>query len=422
MKKRRYSYHPACLLFPRLGKAELQELAADIKANGLQNPVVRYRGQILDGRNRLAACEIAGVKPHFAEWSGTGSPVEWVISENLVRRHLTSSQRAVIAHDLLPLLEKDARERQRGTGRLAKKCANPPSNGKASHVAARIAKTNSTYVELVKSIGAKAPELLDKVRNGIIRVPDATKLAKLPKADRRQLLARCNGHPLGSGELHALLNEVRKEQRQKAAVAFSRRSKDDGDILIGDMGVLWKRLRDDSADLFLTDPPYTDVEQYERLSELAAAKLKPGGLCLAYTGQFYLPEVMAAMQKHLTYWWTFAIQFAGQHCAIHARHIQDRWKPILAFAKPPIKPALQWLSDLLQGGGRDKSHHDWGQDQSEVEYLIDRLTEPGQIVVDPFCGGGSVPAAAKKLGRRWIATEIERATALIARKRLSEVK
>ena len=61
-------------LFPRLGDAELRQLAADIKANGLLNPVVRHRGKILDGRNRLAACEIAGVKPKFVEWQGTGSP------------------------------------------------------------------------------------------------------------------------------------------------------------------------------------------------------------------------------------------------------------------------------------------------------------------------------------------------------------
>ncbi len=54
-----------------------------------------------------ALLPLAGVKPRFVEWDGKGSPVEWVISENLIRRHLTSSQRAVIALDLLPLLEKE---------------------------------------------------------------------------------------------------------------------------------------------------------------------------------------------------------------------------------------------------------------------------------------------------------------------------
>ena len=98
-----YNFHPACLAFPLLPDAELSELAEDIKLRGLLQPVVVFRGQILDGRNRLAACEMAGVPPRFTEWPGGGSPVEWVISTNLHRRHLTASQRAVVALDILPL-------------------------------------------------------------------------------------------------------------------------------------------------------------------------------------------------------------------------------------------------------------------------------------------------------------------------------
>ena len=103
------TFHPACLLFPQLGKEELQELANDIKARGLLHDIIRLKGPILDGRNRYLACKLAGVEPRFVEWMGKGSPVEWVISENLIRRHLTSSQRAVIAHDMLPLLSKKPR-------------------------------------------------------------------------------------------------------------------------------------------------------------------------------------------------------------------------------------------------------------------------------------------------------------------------
>jgi hypothetical protein len=105
----------------------------------------------------VAACEIAGVKPRFQKWDGQGSPIEWVISQNLVRRHLSASQRAVVAHDLLPMLEKEAKERQRlskGRGKkVAKNCATFLSNGKASEAAARITRTNARYVEALKSIG-----------------------------------------------------------------------------------------------------------------------------------------------------------------------------------------------------------------------------------------------------------------------------
>jgi hypothetical protein len=51
---------------------------------------------------------MAGVAPRFTEWPGGGSPVEWVIATNLHRRHLTASQRAVVALDILPLLEREA--------------------------------------------------------------------------------------------------------------------------------------------------------------------------------------------------------------------------------------------------------------------------------------------------------------------------
>ena len=46
-----------------------------------------------------------------------------------------------------------------------------------------------------------------------------------------------------------------------------------------------------------------------------------------------------------------------------------------------------------------------------MEYFIDKLTLPGAIVVDPYCGSGTVPAACKKLGRRWLACEVDSGTA-----------
>ena len=135
------------------------------------------------------------MKPRFVNWDGEGSPVEWVISENLIRRHLTSSQRAVIAHDLLPLLEQGAKERQclsKGRGKKVAK-SSATLSGKASEVAARIAKTNATYVEAVKSISKAAPELIEKVRIGNLSIPDAKRLSEIPKDKRKELLRTVNG-------------------------------------------------------------------------------------------------------------------------------------------------------------------------------------------------------------------------------------
>jgi ParB-like chromosome segregation protein Spo0J len=93
MSKSTYKFHPACELFPLMNETELKELADDIKRHGLLYPVVRENGVILEGRNRLKACEMAGVKPRFTERTGGGSAVDFIIASNIRRRHLTPEQK-----------------------------------------------------------------------------------------------------------------------------------------------------------------------------------------------------------------------------------------------------------------------------------------------------------------------------------------
>jgi hypothetical protein len=55
-----------------------------------------YEDKILDGRARYRACLQVRVTPTFREYEGD-NPLGFVISANLVRRHLNESQRAMIA-------------------------------------------------------------------------------------------------------------------------------------------------------------------------------------------------------------------------------------------------------------------------------------------------------------------------------------
>ncbi|WP_329096819.1 ParB N-terminal domain-containing protein [Streptomyces sp. NBC_01439] len=51
---------------------ELRALADDILELGQHHPIVLDAdGRILDGRNRLKACEIAGVEPVYVTYEGT---------------------------------------------------------------------------------------------------------------------------------------------------------------------------------------------------------------------------------------------------------------------------------------------------------------------------------------------------------------
>lgn len=91
--------HPVANLFPMLPDDELQELADDIRANGLQHPIVLDKdGVLIDGRNRWAACQVAGVDPRFEMLNGQ-DPVAYILSANVNRRHLTKGQRAMAASE-----------------------------------------------------------------------------------------------------------------------------------------------------------------------------------------------------------------------------------------------------------------------------------------------------------------------------------
>ena len=90
--------HPIANLFPLIEGPEFDELVENIRQNGLRTPILLDpNGRILDGRNRLRACHMAGVEPRFESWDGKGSALELVISLNLRRRHLNESQRAMLA-------------------------------------------------------------------------------------------------------------------------------------------------------------------------------------------------------------------------------------------------------------------------------------------------------------------------------------
>jgi hypothetical protein len=78
-----FAVHPAAALFPMLADDELDELVADIKTRGLLQPIVLdAEGCVLDGRNRLAACKKAGVKPDFTTYAN-GDPNGYALAVNI---------------------------------------------------------------------------------------------------------------------------------------------------------------------------------------------------------------------------------------------------------------------------------------------------------------------------------------------------
>lgn len=89
--------HATAELIPAMAAADFAELKADIAAHGLQVPVKVMDGKIVDGRHRYRACQELGVEAQIEIVDDIEDAVGYVISLNVTRRHLSESQRAMIA-------------------------------------------------------------------------------------------------------------------------------------------------------------------------------------------------------------------------------------------------------------------------------------------------------------------------------------
>jgi DNA modification methylase len=188
----------------------------------------------------------------------------------------------------------------------------------------------------------------------------------------------------------------------------------------GDFATYAASIPEASADLILTDPPYgaTFVSALEDLGALAARVLKPGGSFLMMYGQAYLREAMAILDTYLTYKWVFAYRLHGYGQAVWASNVQNHWKPVLWFVQGTYTGPMQ--GDVLQSADEpDKRFHVWGQAEDTFVQLVKRFSTPGDLVLDPLCGGGTTGAAAVMMRRRFLGIDVDPEALAITRARLA---
>ena len=95
--------------------------------------------------------------------------------------------------------------------------------------------------------------------------------------------------------------------------------------------------------------------------------------------------------------------------------VNTSWKPVLVFGD-----AEGWFGDVARSkvNDNDKRFHGWGQSESGMSDLVERLTKPGQLVCDPFLGGGTTAVVSLALGRRFVGCDIDAAHVEQARARV----
>jgi DNA modification methylase len=382
--------HTLAAIFPMMSSDEIWQLAKDIAKNGLQEPVILFEGKLLDGRNRVKACNMINCPIEYIELESDQDAFLYVISKNLHRRHLTSAQKAKLG---LILLEEELKRREDG-------CSEHPEQ--------------RAYVKIATQLG-----ISDKTLKQYKQIDDYAKedeeIAKL----QEKMLKPKTDEPPSIKKIHQQIQRKRREEEETKAMLEIELT---NEHVIHDSVVNYASYFDkESIDLIVTDPPYYEeyLWTYQELFKAASYILKEGSFLITYASQQHLDEIMKMDFQYLKYVWTYALIHTGAKNVCHPAKVKIGWKPLLVFVKGKL-PDIPYFEDILMGTGREKNLHKWQQALGEASELIKIFSKAGDVVLDPFVGSGTTMIAAKMLKRDSYGMDVDEQAIKTTIKRLDE--
>jgi DNA modification methylase len=202
-------------------------------------------------------------------------------------------------------------------------------------------------------------------------------------------------------------------------------------ILLGDCCLVMQHFPSDSIDLVLTDPPYlinyqsrdgrtiagdtNDAWLCPAFSE-AYRVLKAGGFCISFYG-------WSKAERYLAAWREAGFRPVGHLVWIKSyvsgsAFLQYRHEQAYLLAKGRVERPLSPISDVQYWKYTGNRLHPTQKPVQGLMRIIRAFSSPDDVVLDPFCGSGSVPLAAKLSGRRYIGIELRQDYSEVAQKRL----
>lgn len=214
-------WHPYANIFPLIEGPAFDVLVEDIKAHGLNYQIMMFQDKVLDGRNRYLACIKAGINPEDPDlidyFEGTeNDALDYVVSANLNRRHLSESQRGMV----------HARVATFRPGRQPKTNTAIAVFKSQANVAKSLSISVDTGQRARQVLESGVPELVKRVDAGELSVNVASQIAQLPR-ERQEKVAK-----LPVAELRGVVKrERRKERMEELVEATEAASKEAGDQL-----------------------------------------------------------------------------------------------------------------------------------------------------------------------------------------------
>ena len=396
-------FHPIANIFPLMQGEKFDKFVEDIEERGLQEAIWIYEDKILDGRNRWLALQALGLEleeGQYREWTPRfegDTPLAFVLSLNNERRHLTKSQLAMVAVEILPIHEAEAEERMLAGVALDPEqiVAQGSRAPQARDIAAKAVGVNRQYVSDAKAIKEADPELAEEVF-------------------------------VGTKSLAQAKREMMKLYRQDGSDTETPVTTKTYDVALynDDALQLIPLLDDGSIALVITDPPYNTTnhewDQFGKRDDFMVwmgdwlESLQPKMADDYHLFVFCDPDYMVSMEALLGAkgWpiksriiWEYRNLVKGRdvtdkfienyqvcfHCGNHPLNWYEKWDDRRFMVQRHAVP---------QSNYKEGKYHPTAKPLKLFKLLVDLGSKPGDVVLDCFAGGGTTGEACKEVGAR----------------------
>jgi ParB-like chromosome segregation protein Spo0J len=391
-------------VLPAHSLPEVESLRASLRVSGIITPLVVDEAQnIIDGRKRAQL------------WQELGYRADDVFKQAAVLLGLTAEQKKTLRIELnfarrrsLP----NAKQRRESIALLLQSTC-LPENAIAAMFGTSQPTVNRVKQRLIRDGVLPADRRTvgrdqKSRRSTYIRttVKNKNHLAKIAA----NVMAEFDDLPKGTVDARTLLSKAATLQRRRRLAGIPcHRSLRYQRMLAQpcDFRELDKVLAPRSVDLILTDPLWNDDPATRKdladLGTFAVKWLRPRGVLAAWMGLAGLHRLFDLWNgtPGLHYQWTFAVE-CWRSCeqAVRLNEIRASWKPVVVYSTAE-EFRFNSFTDLIFAGAPEKEFHPMQRSRFEVKEVLERLSSPGQLVVDPFAGSGTTGLVCANTGRRF---------------------
>lgn len=206
-------------------------------------------------------------------------------------------------------------------------------------------------------------------------------------------------------------------------------------IIQGDCINYLRKLPNNCIDLLITDPPYGDDVAYGWNNKVIRNNKNPLINCLALA-EFYRILKKNSSVYIFTNWkhYPFLTEFILRYTKFKIRHVvvwkkhnfglgwafRHQYELILIIEKGKPKYNLTNFSDVQTCShiNHNKNNHPHQKPVDLIIKMLEHSSKEGDLILDPFCGSGSICVACQQTGRKWIGVELDEEYVRVARGRV----